>query len=102
MQATNTPVNSNQLTNIFATDNSLVLHDITDEQDDNDLRSITPQPVTDLSDILHAFQRGPSRALPGRPGIGRPMEHDLVDGLPHYSTDGTCGHYSSDEENSHA
>ncbi|GFR93944.1 RanBP-type and C3HC4-type zinc finger-containing protein 1 [Elysia marginata] len=89
----------NCMTDEFASNNSIILRNLADDQEDNDLRTITPQPVGDLSDFLQAIQRdhNPNMALQNRPLM------TVVDGERlGYRPDTVDLNNSSDEENSHA
>ncbi|KAK3757638.1 hypothetical protein RRG08_000151 [Elysia crispata] len=98
---TNTNSNNiNGVTDVFASNNSIILRNISNEQEDNDLTAITPQPVGDLSDVLQAIQFERHRSQLNRTAQDRPMTYNFQD-VPPYRANAIYGHQSSsDEENS--
>lgn len=80
----------------FVSDNSIVLRNLSDEQEDKDLRTISPQSALDLSGFPQAFLYPDFQ--PSMTSAYRPIDENHTP----YVQDAIYGPDTSDEENSHA
>ncbi|GFO38632.1 ranbp-type and c3hc4-type Zinc finger-containing protein 1 [Plakobranchus ocellatus] len=94
---------------IFATNNSIIIRDVSDNQEDNDLRTLTqPHGGEDsLASILQSLRTVQRTIQSSKMRFNLDTDNlraeDVVDGrAPHCRADDFLGDESSDEENTHA